>query len=55
MYGMLYAVFMWVSPYLDIGCGGGGGSPKALVHNLLMQFYTLGSSKSKFPKFILIL
>ena len=22
-----------------------GGSPKALVHNLLMQFFTLGSSK----------
>ena len=22
---------------------GGGGSPKALVHNLLMQFFTLGS------------
>ena len=25
--------------------GGGGGSPKGLVHNLLMQFFTLGSSK----------
>ena len=25
--------------------GGGGGSPKGLVHNLLMQFVTLGSSK----------
>ena len=24
---------------------GGGGSPKGLVHNLLMQFVTLGSSK----------
>ena len=24
---------------------GGGGSPKGLVHNLLMQFFTLGSSK----------
>ena len=23
----------------------GGGGPKALVHNLLMQFFTLGSSK----------
>ena len=23
----------------------GGGSPKGLVHNLLMQFFTLGSSK----------
>ena len=27
------------------GCGGGGGSPQGLVHNLLMQFFTLGSSK----------
>ena len=25
--------------------GGGGGSPKGLVHNLLMQFFTMGSSK----------
>ena len=25
--------------------GGGGGPPKGLVHNLLMQFFTLGSSK----------
>ena len=24
---------------------GGGGSPKGLVHNLLMQFFTMGSSK----------
>ena len=24
---------------------GGGGSPKGLVHNLLMQFFTPGSSK----------
>ena len=33
-------------PYLGIGrTGGGGGSPKGLVHNLLMQFFTLGSSK----------
>ena len=23
----------------------GGGSPKVLVHNLLLQFFTLGSSK----------
>ena len=27
--------------------GGGGGAPKELVHNLLMQFFTLGSSKSE--------
>ena len=25
--------------------GVGGGSPKGLVHNLLVQFFTLGSSK----------
>ena len=25
--------------------GGGGGAPKGLVHNLLMQFFTPGSSK----------
>ena len=30
---------------LGIGLGGGGGSPKELVHNLLMQFFTLDSSK----------
>ena len=24
---------------------GGGGAPKGLVHNLLMQSFTLGSSK----------
>ena len=24
---------------------GGGGSPNGLVHNLLVQFFTLGSSK----------
>ena len=24
---------------------GGGGSPKGLVHNLFVQFFTLGSSK----------
>ena len=25
--------------------GGGGGAPKGLVHNLLVHFFTLGSSK----------
>ena len=38
---------MCISPYLGIGCGGGGGSPKGLVHNLLIQFFTLGSSKTE--------
>ena len=33
------------SPYFGIGRTGGGGGPKGLVHNLLMQFFTLGSSK----------
>ena len=37
---------MCFSPDLGIRSGGGaGGSPKGLVHNLLMQFCTLGSSK----------
>ena len=35
------------SPYSGLGRTGGGGSPKELVHNLLMQFFTLGSSKSE--------
>ena len=26
-------------------CAGGGGGPKGLVHNLLMQFFTLDNSK----------
>ena len=33
---------VWV---LSAGGGGGGGAPKGLVHNLLIQFFTLGSSK----------
>ena len=40
-----WAAFTWFSPYLGIRSGGGGGSPKGLVHNLLMQFFTPGSSK----------
>ena len=43
---MFKAVFIRVSHYLGVGCGGGGGgAPKGLVPNLLMQFFTLGSSK----------
>ena len=34
---------MCFSLYLGIGCW--GGSPKGLVHNLLMQFFTIYSSK----------
>ena len=31
--------------FLGIRSRGGGGSPKGLVHNLLMQLFTVGSSK----------
>ena len=34
---------MWFSPYVGNGCRR-GGVPKVLVPNLLMQFFTLGSS-----------
>ena len=33
---------IWVLGWVG---GGGGGAPKGLVHNLLMQFFTLDSSK----------
>ena len=42
---MFRAVLTCFSPYLGIMSGGGGGSPKGWVHNLLRQFFTLGSSK----------
>ena len=35
---------MYFSPYLGV-LGGGGGLPRGLRHNLLMQFSSLGSSK----------
>ena len=38
--GRIYLFFTLLRYYLR-----GGGSPKGLVHNLLMQFFTLGSSK----------
>ena len=41
---MFQAVFTCFSPDLGIRSKG-GGSPKGLVHNLLMQFVTLGTSK----------
>ena len=41
---MFQAVFTCFSPYLGTRWGG-GGPPKALVHNLLCSFFTLGSSK----------
>ena len=36
---------MCLSPYLGIGCRGGGGGQTGLVHNLLMQFFSFYSSK----------
>ena len=41
---MFQAVFTCFSLYLGVRSGGGGG-PKGWVHNLLMPFFTLGSSK----------
>ena len=41
---MFQAVFTCFSPYLGVRSMG-GGSTRGLVHNLLMQFFTLGSSK----------
>ena len=44
------------SPYLGVRSGGGGGSPKGRVHNLLMQFFNPDSSKIEvFETFFLIL
>ena len=37
---------MCFSPYLGIGRRA-GGSPKGLVHNLVMQLFTLDNSKIK--------
>ena len=42
---MFHAVFTCFSPYLGIRSRGGGVSPKGLVHNVLMQLFTLGSPK----------
>ena len=53
MYSMFQAVFTCFSAYLGIGRRV-GGSPKGLVHNLLMEFFTLDSSKLKFSKFIFL-
>ena len=38
-------LFFTLFGYWAGGGGGGGVSPKGLVHNLLLQFFTLGSSK----------
>ena len=42
---MFQAVFSCFSPYLGTRAGGGGGVQTGLVHNLLVQFFTPGSSK----------
>ena len=38
---------MCFSSYLGISSGVGGGAPKGWVHNVLMQFFSLDSSKIK--------
>ena len=45
---------MCFSPYLGLRWGG-GGSPKGWVHKLLMQFFTLGSSKIEISKLIFLI
>ena len=40
---VLGRIYMFFHPIWVLGRG--GGSPKGLVHNRLMQFFTLGSSK----------
>ena len=45
----MYVLFTLVG-YWACARGGGGGAPKGLVHNLLMQFFTLGSSKIELPE-----
>ena len=49
---MFFTLF-WYS--VGGGGGGGGGAPKGLVHNLLMQFFTPGSSKTKFSKLVFMI
>ena len=44
---MFQAVFTCFSPYLGIGRWGGGGQT-GMVHNLLMQLFTLDSQKIDF-------
>ena len=41
---------MFFSPYLCIGCG---VPPKGLIHNLVMRFFTLSTSKIKVSKIFL--
>ena len=43
--GRIYVFFALFGYQVGGGGGGGGGAPKGRVHNLLMQFFNLGSSK----------
>ena len=43
VWGRIYVFFTLFGYWLH--GEGGGGAPKGLAHNLLMQFFTLGSSK----------
>ena len=47
---MFWALFLmfFFSDYLGIGCWRGGGGPKRLVHNVLLQFFTLGEVSEPF-------
>ena len=43
---MFYAVFTYISPYLGIRSGGGGGVSQGIdTQPAVMQFFNLGSSK----------
>ena len=43
---MFFTLFgYWAHRGGEVSGGGGGGAHKGLVHNLLMHFFTLGSSK----------
>ena len=52
--GRIY-VFFTLFGYQVRGGGGGRGSPKGLVHNLFMQFFTLGSSKMEVLKLVFLI
>ena len=43
--GSIYVFFTFCGYWVQ--AGGGGGSPKGLVHNLLMRFFTPGCSKKE--------
>ena len=48
-------IYLFCTPFGHWAHRGGGGSPKGMVHNLLMQLFTLGSSKSKFSKLLFLI